>query len=137
MLIPRRFVFSILLTLLAVPKAHPQNPIPGTPSTTVPTPGSAHDYLQGLSEIVDPANGSVSLRINVPIPESRGIALPFNFAYDTNGVFVPFQLTNAPAAAWAQFSTGYSSTGGWSYTVPAAAHDAVFLNTGTYMYLLH
>ena len=54
--------------------------------TSTPIPGVGHDYIRLLSETVNPANGSVSLRIQVPMPKARGITLPFSFAYDSNGV---------------------------------------------------
>jgi len=54
--------------------------------TSTPIPGAGHDYLHLLSETVNPANGSVSIRINVPTPKGRGLSLPFSFAYDSNGV---------------------------------------------------
>src|SRR5260370_33581427 len=57
-----------------------------TNATSTPTPGSGHDYIQMLSETVNPANGSLSLRIGAPIPPGRQLTLPFAFAYDSNGV---------------------------------------------------
>jgi hypothetical protein len=72
-----------------------------------------------LSETVNPANGSVSLRIQVPIPKGRGITIPFSFSYDSNGVnhLAP---TSPGHAAW-QSNTGYLSQGGWAYSVPMAS----------------
>ena len=93
---------------------------PGTGSTVVPTPGG-RDYFNSLSENFDPANGSVSLRLAVPIPSGRGFSVPFNFAYDSNGVFVPGNL--GEVAQWKNIQIGYASKGGWAYTLPAAATD--------------
>jgi hypothetical protein len=39
-----------------------------------------------LSETVNPANGSLSLRIQIRMPKGRGITFPFGFAYDSNSV---------------------------------------------------
>lgn len=54
-----------------------------TNETSTPVPGSGHDYLKTLNETVNPANGSVSLRISVPIPKGRGLTLPFSFNYNS------------------------------------------------------
>jgi len=89
---------------------------PGTGSTMVPIPGVGHDYIHALSETVDPASGSASLRIRVPIPKGRALTLPFSFAYDSNGVVYPPSWTFYQA-------TGLASDGGWSYTIPALAAD--------------
>lgn len=95
-----------------------QDAAPGVASTSVPMPGVGRDYIKDLSEIVDPGSGSVSLRLMVPIPHGRGLTMPFNFAYDSNGVFVPYSLSGK----WSNFTVGpLMSTGGWSYTLPAAA----------------
>lgn len=37
-------------------------------ATTTPIPGAGHDYIRLLDETVNPANGSVSLRINLGTP---------------------------------------------------------------------
>ena len=99
-------------------------------STQTPTPGLGHDYLQGLSETVDPSSGSLSLRIHVPEPAGRGLTLPFNFAYDSNGVYVPVWLpnggspynygnpNNAGSTQWISGGPPQMSSGGWSYTLP-------------------
>ena len=65
-------------------------------TTSTPVEGAGHNYIKLLSESVNPANGSVSLRIQVPIPKGRGITVPFAFAYDSNGVnhLAPFIWTD-------------------------------------------
>lgn len=103
-------LFSLLATSVST---FAQNP--GTGSTVVPMPGVGHDYVKAISETVDPGSGSVSLRIAVPMPQGRGLTLPFSFAYDSNGVFFP--------PAWKPFVTGFMSSGGWSYTIPAVGSD--------------
>jgi len=118
-------LYSKILTFFLLAYAVPllgQSPAPGTASTWVPLPGSGHDYIQGFSETVDPASGGVSMRINVPIPQGHALTLPFSFAYDSNGIFVPM-----PGSTFQHFSVGLMSAGGWSYTVPAAATDVDFL----------
>ena len=43
-----------------------------TDDVATPIPGAGHDYIRLLSETVNPANGSLSLRISVPLPKGRG-----------------------------------------------------------------
>lgn len=68
--------------------------------TSTPIAGSGHDYLADLSEIVNPANGSVSIRIAAPTPYERGTSNPlYAYTYDTNGLFVmSFSSTGAPSS---------------------------------------
>src|SRR5581483_12444771 len=47
-------------------------------STLRPVDGAGHDYIKLLSETVNPANGSVSLRIDIPTAKGRGLTLPFS-----------------------------------------------------------
>jgi hypothetical protein len=57
-------------------------------TSTTPTFGAGHDYIQGLSETVNPADGSVSVRVAIPAPQERGLNLPlYAYIYDTNGQF--------------------------------------------------
>lgn len=37
-----------------------------------PILGAGHDYIHMLSETVNPANGSLNIRIDVPMPKGRG-----------------------------------------------------------------
>ncbi len=37
-----------------------------TNSTSTPTPGSGHDYINMVNEAVNPANGAVSIRVETP-----------------------------------------------------------------------
>jgi RHS repeat-associated protein len=82
--------------------------------TSTPIEGIGHDYIKTLSETVNPANGSVSLRIQANPARARGITLPFSFNYDSNGVnhivggFQPYPESNLSGV----------SQGGWSYGLP-------------------
>ena len=96
-----------------------------TNSTSVPIPGVGHNYLGALSETVDPANGSVSLRIPIPIPPARGVTLPLSIAYDTQGVYIPDVSTNQ-----AGFST--DSGAGWGPIFPRLTTQK-----NTYTILVH
>jgi RHS repeat-associated protein len=84
--------------------------------TSVPIPGVGHDYIKMLDETVNPANGSVSLRIQVPMPKGRGITIPFGFDYDSNGV--DHLVGGGPGASSWKSNTSYLAQGGWSYGVP-------------------
>ena len=77
-----------------------------------PIPGAGHNYTGMLNETVDPANGSLSVRINVPVPTGRQLTVPFAFAYDSNGA------TNSLAINSSGCNTRYLFQCGWSYTVP-------------------
>jgi RHS repeat-associated protein len=87
-----------------------------TDTTSTPTPGVGHDYLHFLQETVNPANGSLSVRIGVPAPPGRKLTLPFSFAYDSNGVHY-FVLDETGATTWKSNRT-FLSQGGWSYSMP-------------------
>jgi len=86
--------------------------------TSTPIEGAGHNYIKALSETVNPANGSVSLRISLPMPKGRGIMLPFSISYDTNGIV----NLSAPSAIpiWYSPTPGsqFLSSGGWSYGFP-------------------
>lgn len=53
--------------------------------TAVPSPGDGHDYLHDLDETVNPANGALSLHIEVHPPMERGFNFPiYAFMYDSD-----------------------------------------------------
>jgi hypothetical protein len=85
-------------------------------STSVPIPGAGHNYIQLLSETVDPANGSLSLRLAVPVPHGRGLTIPFSVGYDSQGVFTVLPYASGPSLKGS--SNDYLTNGGWSYTIP-------------------
>ena len=65
-------------------------PIPQPPAVTyanqLPTFGAGHDYIQMLAETVNPANGSVSLRIPITVPKGRGLTSGMSIGYDSASV---------------------------------------------------
>jgi hypothetical protein len=63
---------------------------------SVPIPGAGRDYVGFLQETVNPANGSLSVRIAVPIPEGRKLTTPFSFAYDSDGAIPINQFGGLP-----------------------------------------
>jgi len=83
--------------------------------TSAPIEGAGHDYIKMLSETVNPANGSVSVRIQTPVAKGRGITLPFSFAYDSNGV--EHVNPGVGAVGWLSNTSVYAQ-GGWSYSLP-------------------
>jgi RHS repeat-associated protein len=108
-----RVVFLVLTSIFLSSSAHAQINNVGD-DTSTPIEGVGHDYIKALSETVNPANGSVSLRIKVPTAKARGITLPFSFNYDSNGVnhiVSGFQPTP-------QSDLTNISQGGWSYGLP-------------------
>src|SRR6185312_15129377 len=84
-----------------------------TNNTSTPMPGTGHDYIHMLNETVNPANGSVSVRIDAPAPAGRLLSLPFGFAYDTNGVH-HIEVNDLGSPQWGDDAPSYSK-GGWSY----------------------
>lgn len=83
-----------------------------------PIPVAGHSYTKLLAETVNPANGSVSLRLAVPVPAGRGLTLPFSFSYDS-GIYINY-ASSGTAAQYAP-STNFSSMG-WSYAVPTLTY---------------
>jgi RHS repeat-associated protein len=120
-----KFLCILAFALAAVATTHAQI-TNVTNATSTPIPGAGHDYIKMLSETTDPANGTVSIRLGVPIPPGRGMTLPFSFSYDSNGVWV------GSGGKWTNFGYGYldgvpdlnqqqdpPTVGtGWSYAVP-------------------
>jgi RHS repeat-associated protein len=86
-----------------------------------PIPGVGHDYIHMLNETVNPANGSLSVRIDVPVPQGRKLTVPFSFQYNSNGA-IPITSSGA-------LPTYYQL--GWSYGIPNVTSQRVTL-TGTY-----
>jgi len=116
----KRNAFAVsFLMLLAAPSCWAQI-TNVTNDQSTPIPGAGHDYIKMLSETVNPANGSVSLRIQAPAPKGRLLNIPFGFDQDTNGVH---HLAAGPNGSpiWVGDSTPYSR-GGWSYLIPLVTY---------------
>jgi len=90
-----------------------------TDDTSTPIPGAGHDYIHLLTETVDPANGSVSVSIQIPIPSGRNLSLPFSIDYDSDGATHLQPAEPGVAALWS--NTDYLSQGGWSYAAPVVS----------------
>lgn len=106
-----------------------------TDDQSTPVPGVPHDYVKLLSETVNPANGAVSVRITVPVPDARKQPMPFSINYDSNGTAgmsvttcaatgispCPTGSTTVPYAA-AIAPLGMYTTGGWTYGTTMLTH---------------
>ena len=113
-----RIAICVALVLSLAPYCRAQISPPSN-TTSTPYSGAGHDYIHAPLETVNPANGSVSIRIPVRVPAGRGLTIPFSFAYDSNGTDY---LTTATAGGintivFHQDSSVLSS-GGWSDSVP-------------------
>ena len=85
--------------------------------TATPIAGAGHDYISDLVDTVNPADGSVSIRIKAPVPSGRGIKIPFSFNYDSNGVWQPYAPPGTPNPTL-QNPQNTNAGGGWSYGFP-------------------
>lgn len=68
-------------------------------TTSTPVPEFNHDYLGNGNEVVNPANGALSIRIKSPVPHERGTNWPhYLLMYDSNGQYplTPNWLPNGP-----------------------------------------
>src|SRR6266446_3912648 len=110
----RTLVLSLVVFVLVRPAYSQVLSIDDT--TTPQTPGVGHDYIKMLGETVNPANGSVSLRIDLPTPKGRGLNMPFAILYSSGGVQHVIGWQNG-GGIWGT-DTGQSSGSGWSYSVP-------------------
>jgi hypothetical protein len=55
-------------------------------TTSTPIPGVGHDYIHLLPETVNPANGTVSLLIELPVPKGRSMTPSFSIDYGSGSV---------------------------------------------------
>jgi len=109
-----RFLVLGSLAFLLAPAAQCQILNVGD-DTSTPVEGAGHDYINMLSDTVDPGSGSVSVRIQTPMAKGRGITLPFSFAYDSNGV--EHVNPGTGGIGWLS-NNGVLAQGGWSYSLP-------------------
>jgi len=118
-----RSLLQCLVTIVALVGVSAAQIPSETDTTSTPVPNAGHDYIQGMSETVNPANGSLSFRIGVPMPPGRRLTVPFSFAYDSNGsmylgtLLCPYCSVPPSGVHWLTTNT-MLARGGWSYSVP-------------------
>jgi YD repeat-containing protein len=116
-----RFVFVLLLSLISFSIARAQI-TNVTNDQSTPVTGTGHDYIHMLDETVNPANGSVSLRLKTPMPEGRRLSIPFGFSYDSSGFWhLTSDGANDGGSIWISDAT-ILSQGGWSYSTPLVSY---------------
>jgi hypothetical protein len=103
------FCWPLFFTVLSLSALAQQNPVTYIDNTTsTPIFGVGHDYIQDLDEIVNPANGAVSVRISAPVPLERGLNMPlYAYIYDTNG---QYQLSPSAPDGWSSNTNPPSRT---------------------------
>jgi RHS repeat-associated protein len=115
-----RFSLLLALVLSAATLTRAQF-VAVTGTTSTPIPGAGHDYIHTVNETVDPGSGSLSVRIQTPVPPGRGLTVPFFFGYDSNGVhelnIQTYPGGNGSAAQWSTTSM-VNQIGGWAYETP-------------------
>lgn len=70
-----------------------------------------------MDETVSPQNGALSIRINIPVPPSRGLTLPFAFTYDSNSAGLQPIPRQTNQLQW-QYPQGVFAGGTWSNSLP-------------------
>ena len=147
------FVVAAFVAICSFPAVAQITQITSDTSTPVPNTGKA--YLQMGNEVVNPEDGSLSIRIDVPMPKGRELTVPFSFAYDSNSTFYAMGLENieyGPLAYSGPFPgsgpvseyfyesldwvshSHFLAKAGWAYSVPlvsqVTANEYAQFNTG-------
>lgn len=104
-------------------------------ANATPRFNAGHDYIQMLDETVNPANGQLSIRIQIPTPPGRGLNVPLSINYDSASVYTLYpdpgtqgpQVVPAGAASndggspsntWLHIAGNPATAGGWTNSVP-------------------
>jgi hypothetical protein len=114
---PLRLGFVLLALSLSTAAAAQLPTVSGAVDT--PSPGVGHDYIENNIETVNPATGTVSIRMGITLPKQRGFNIPFNYTYASNSVFAP-PFSIAPNTPFFQ--------GGWSLSVPTLSIQGTTLS---------
>ncbi len=115
-----RVFLIVLFSLFAAVTTHAQLPN-ATDITATPSAGD-HDYLHSQIETVNPANGSLSVRIPVSVPTGRQLTPAVSIAYDSNGAF--YMLAQGSGPAYHGQTLAIGTQGGWSFTYPLISFNA-------------
>lgn len=108
------FLFSVVFSLMLLGARPALAQITSvTADQAPPVPGVGHDYIKMLNETVNPATGSVSITIGVPVPKARGFSTPFSFSYNSNQ-----EHHRAGPTLGFEDNSSYLGKGGWSYVIP-------------------
>ncbi len=117
-----RVLFAVCLLLVCAPLSFSQI-TQVTDDQTTPIAGAGHNYISSVNETVNPANGSVSFRLDLDPPKGRGLTLPLISAYDSNGaVHAVAKYPSPQQASWTD-NNGFGY-GGWSLTLPMLSWSA-------------
>lgn len=130
-----RLFVAFLIPALFVPCAWPQSLIYSTNITyspQLPVPGVGHDYIHMVNETVNPADGNVSVDINIPMPSSRGLTIPFSIVYSSSNFGVMQRTQPNPYGGASNGSGNWSflSSAGWSYTLPMVSYVMAYVQFG-------
>jgi len=102
-LLPAVFLMTAVSVCITIPVFGQNNGASDT--TTTPVAGVPHDYLGDVSDIVNPANGALSIRIKAPVPHERGVNWPtYMFSWDSNDLY-----TLTPTWQGGSTGSGYST----------------------------
>jgi len=110
-----RLLLLISVAFLCSSSAHAQI-TNVTNDQATPIPGVGHDYIKMLSETVQPSNGQLSIRIDVPTLPGRTITLPFAYLYNSAGLHHVVSFTDGKAG-WVSGNAPLQGSG-WSTTGP-------------------
>src|SRR5260221_14101544 len=113
-------LFVLLFGILALPSGLWGQIQEISNATATPIHGAGHDYIRMLGETINPANGSVSLHIEIPVPPGRQLNLPLSFNYDSLGIYTWTVADNIGA----RITNGL---GGWSDSTPllTSVHNSI------------
>lgn len=78
-----KFLLSIAILLSVSASAQ----ITSITNATAPALGGGHTYIEGLHDMVNPANGSVSIELPIPSPKGRGLDVNERWEYNSSAVF--------------------------------------------------
>jgi len=125
-----------LLAAASFPCAWAQTLISSTTavySPQLPTPGVGHDYMHMLNETVNPADGNVSVDINIPMPSGRGLTIPFSIVYSSSNFGVMQRIQPNPLTGAGNGGGNYSflTNAGWSYTLPMLSYVMAYRQYGS------
>lgn len=105
--------------------------------TMTPIPGAGHDYIHAMAETVNPANGTVNLKFELPVPTGRGMTMPFALTYGS-GTAQHMEMNPAAVSGTVAYSPGTMEFmqgppyrpgetilgDGWDDTVPYLSYSA-------------